>query len=124
LDESCGTLSKFQLHAQQFVFRNSRSNVVRGNTMTVSEESRKPEHSADEKASVTLPGTVEKIVRPADPDAPEKAQISVEGAADLYREIRIDNTLQDATGEEVGLKPGAEVDVTIEADKEAVRKKK
>ena len=92
--------------------------------MTLSEESRKPEHSSDEKASVTLPGTVEKIIRPVDPDAPEKAQIAVEGAEDLYREIRIDNTLQDATGEEVSLKSGAEVDVTIEADKEAVRKKK
>jgi hypothetical protein len=92
--------------------------------MTLSEESRKPEHSSDEKASVTLPGTVEKIIRSPDPDAPEKAQIVVEGAEDLYREIRIDNTLQDASGEEVSLKPGAEVDVTIHADNEAVEKKK
>ena len=78
----------------------------------------------DEKASVTLPGTVEKIIPTADPDAPEKAQIAVEGAEHLYREIRVDNTLKGATGEEVSLKLGSDVDVTIEADKEAVQKKK
>ena len=77
----------------------------------------------DEKASVTLSGTVEKIIPSPDPDASEKAQIAVEGAEDLYREIRVDNTLKDATGEEVSLKLGSEVDVTIEADKEAIQKK-
>ena len=89
--------------------------------------SRKDQDSAaekDEKASVTLPGTVEKIIPAAGPDAPEKAQIAVEGAEDLYREIRVDNTLKDATGEEVSLKLGSEVDITIEAEKEAVQKKK
>jgi len=88
---------------------------------------RKNEDSSDEKdekASVTLAGTVEKIIPSPDPDASEKAQIAVEGAEDLYREIRVDNTLKDATGEEVSLKLGSEVDVTIEADKEAVQKKK
>lgn len=33
-----------------------------------------------------------------------------------YREIRIENTLEDAQGKKVKLKEGAEVDVTIEAD--------
>ena len=47
---------------------------------------------------------------------PEKAQIEVEGGDELYREIRIDNTLEDADGNPVSLKKGAEVDVTIEAD--------
>lgn len=87
---------------------------------------RKNEDSSDEKdekASVTLSGTVEKIIPSPDPDVSEKAQIAVEGAEDLYREIRVDNTLKDATGEEVNLKLGSEVDVTIEADKEAVQKK-
>lgn len=46
----------------------------------------------------------------------EKAQISVQGADDLYREIRIENTMQDTNGQPVALKEGAEVDVTIEAD--------
>ncbi len=73
-------------------------------------------------ATVTLPGVVEKIVKSPHPSRPDKAQISVEGADELYREIRIDNTLQDVTGESVELKPGAEVDVTIEAPISATKK--
>jgi hypothetical protein len=68
-----------------------------------------------EMTSVTLPGTVEKIIKPADPNVPEKAKISVEGADDLYREIRIENTLKDEDGNPVRLKKGAEVQVTVEA---------
>ena len=75
------------------------------------------------KPKITLPGTVEKII-PANPIAPEKAQIEVEGADHLYREIRVDNTLEDEKGKKVGLKPGAHVDVKIEADKEATVPKK
>jgi hypothetical protein len=71
---------------------------------------------APEKPSVTLPGTVEKIIHPPVPDMPEKAQISVEGADDLYKEIRLENTLTDKNGKEVKLKEGAKVEVTLEAD--------
>jgi hypothetical protein len=39
------------------------------------------------KPSVTLPGTVEHIIKPSHPSEPEKAQIAIEGADDLYREI-------------------------------------
>ena len=46
-----------------------------------------------EKPSTTLPGRVEKIVKPPHPSMPEKAQISVDGADDLYREIRIENVV-------------------------------
>jgi len=70
-----------------------------------------------EKAAVTLSGTVEKIIKPISPAVPEKAQIAVHGAEDLYREIRVENTLQDDAGQPVKLKVGAEVAVTIEADK-------
>jgi hypothetical protein len=79
--------------------------------------------SEPEKPAVTLPGTVEKII-PANIVGPEKAQISVEGAEHLYREIRIENTLQDEKGKEVALKPGAHVEVTVEADKNATVPKK
>jgi len=72
-----------------------------------------------EKPSVTLPGKVEKIIPPLAPSEPEKAQILVEGADTLYREIRIENSLTDENGDEVRLKKGAEVDVTVEADKDA-----
>jgi|HubBroStandDraft_4_1064222.scaffolds.fasta_scaffold190691_1 hypothetical protein len=83
----------------------------------------KSENLDDEKPAITLPGVVEKIVRPITPSEPEKAQIAIKGADELYREIRVENTLKNAAGEEVRLKPGAQVDVTIEAPTEAVEKK-
>jgi predicted DNA-binding antitoxin AbrB/MazE fold protein len=76
-----------------------------------------------EKPSTTLPGTVEKIIKPVAPHEPEKAQIAVEGADDLYREIRIENTLTKENGEKVRLKPGAEVEVTVEAPIDATTPK-
>ena len=69
-----------------------------------------------ENPSATLPAIVEKIIK--FPGAPEKAQVAVEGADHLYREIRIENTLIDENGRKVGLKPGAEVQVTVEAEPE------
>jgi hypothetical protein len=80
--------------------------------------------SPTEKATVTLPGTVEKIIPSLDPEEPEKAQIAVEGAEELYREIRIENTLQDEAGNVVSLRKGAEVEVTIAAESEATTPKK
>jgi hypothetical protein len=68
------------------------------------------------KPSTTLPATVEKIIKPPSPGMPEKAQIAVEGGDHLYRELRIENTLTDENGDKVRLKPGAEVEVTIEAE--------
>ena len=78
----------------------------------------------EEKPTVTLPGTVQKIVSSVDPREPELAEIHIDGAADLYKEIRVENTLTNETGEEVKLKPGAHVDVTIEADAAATVPKK
>ena len=83
----------------------------------------KPEESA-EKPSVTLPGTVEKVIPGAVPAQPDKAQISVEGAEPLYKEIRVENALHDDNGNPVQLKPGAKVEVTIEADKSQTIPKK
>jgi hypothetical protein len=73
-----------------------------------------------EKPSATLPGTVEKIIKSPHPSEPEKAQIAVEGADELYKEIRIANNLTDEHGDEVRLKQGAKVEVTVEAGPEAV----
>ena len=76
-----------------------------------------PENSGEaEKPTVTLPGTVQKIITSPHPEIPEKAEIALDGADDLYKEIRIENTLTDEKGNEVKLKPGAEVEVTVEAD--------
>jgi len=71
----------------------------------------------EQKATTTLPGKVERVIQ-SHPHSgePEKAQIAVEGADHLYREIRVPNTLVDGEGKKVKLKQGAEVEVTIEAD--------
>jgi hypothetical protein len=69
-----------------------------------------------EKPTVTLPGTVQKIIPSPDPRIPEKAEIAIEGADDLYKEIRVENKLTDEKGNEVQLKQDAAVDVTVEAD--------
>jgi hypothetical protein len=74
------------------------------------------EESPTEKPSVTLPGTVEQVIPSPYPGMPEKAQIAIEGAEDLYQQIRIDNTLTDKRGDKVGLKKGADVEVTVEAE--------
>ena len=79
--------------------------------------------STPEKPSTTLPGTVQKIVKSPYPSEPEKAEIAIEGADDLYKEIRIENTLKDENGNEVRLKQGAEVEVTVEAEPEATTPK-
>ena len=76
-----------------------------------------------EMTSVTFAGTVDKIIVSPQPNEPEKAQISIEGADDLYKEIRIENSLTNENGKEVSLKKGAEVEVTVEADKDATTPK-
>jgi len=70
-------------------------------------------------ATITLAGTVDKIFPAIGELQPEKAQIAVEGAEPLYREIRIDNSLQDGAGNAVSPEVGAEVEVTIEAKPKA-----
>jgi hypothetical protein len=77
----------------------------------------------NEKPSVTLSGTVEKIIPSPHPSLPEKAQIAVEEADHMYRELRIENSLEDENGNRVSLKPGAEVDVTIEANSDGTAPK-
>lgn len=69
-----------------------------------------------------LRGTVEKVIPRSCPKENEKVQIGVHEADELYREIRVDNTLTDDEGEAVQLKPGAEVDIILEADSTAIVK--
>lgn len=70
-----------------------------------------------------LPATVEKVIKPVVPNEPEKAQIGIDDADPLYREIRIENVVTDESGEKASLKPGAKVDVVVEADSSATMKK-
>jgi len=62
-----------------------------------------------------MPAVVEKIIKSPFGE-PDKTQIAVDSADHLYREIRIENTLTDENGSKVELKPGAEVEITVEAN--------
>lgn len=69
------------------------------------------------RASTKLPGTVEKVIKPHPSSGePEKAQIAVEGADHLYRELRVPNKLRDEEGRPVKLKEGTEVEIKIESE--------
>jgi len=69
-----------------------------------------------EQPSTTMPGTVDKIIPSSRPSQPEKAQIAVDGADHRYRDLRIENTLTDEHGDDVKLKKGAHIDVTVKAE--------
>jgi hypothetical protein len=72
-----------------------------------------------EQPSVTMPGTVDKIISPSRATQPEKAQIAVDGADHRHRDLRIENTLTDEHGDDVKLKKGAHVEVTVKAESKA-----
>jgi hypothetical protein len=71
------------------------------------------------KPRTTKRGRVKKIIKSPDPSVPEKAEVEIHGADDLYKEIRIENELEDERGKKVKLKEDAPVDITVEADKNA-----
>jgi hypothetical protein len=72
-----------------------------------------------EPPRVTMPGTVDKIIPSPRPNRPEKAQIAVRGADHRNQDLRIDNTLTDEHGDDVKLKKGAHVEVTVTAEPKA-----
>jgi hypothetical protein len=69
-----------------------------------------------EQPSVTMPGTVDKIIPSLRPNQPGKAHIAVDGADRRYRNLRIENTLIDENGDDRRLEKGARVEVTVTAD--------
>jgi hypothetical protein len=78
-----------------------------------------------EKPSTTMAGTVDKIIPSPRSRQPEKAQIAVEGAARQHRSLRIENSLTDQHGDEMKLKKGAHVELTVAAEaKTATTKRK
>jgi hypothetical protein len=56
-----------------------------------------------EKPSVTLPGTVNKIIPSVFAKDADTVQIGLETPHDLYREVRIENTLTNESGGKVYL---------------------
>jgi hypothetical protein len=75
-----------------------------------------------EHPSTTMPGTVNKIIPSPHPSKPEKAQITLAGGERRHRELRIENTLTDENGDNVNLKKGAHVEVTITAEPKGVNR--
>ncbi len=65
-----------------------------------------------------LHGTVEKIIKPIVPSQPEKAQIGIDEADELYREIRVENVVTDQNGHKDKLAAGTKVDVIVEVPSE------
>jgi hypothetical protein len=68
-----------------------------------------------EQPSTVISGIVDRLIPSSRPSQPEKAQIAVEGADLGYQDLRIENSLLDEHGEEVSLKKGAHVEITITA---------
>ncbi|HEV8075190.1 MAG TPA: hypothetical protein VGP66_05050 [Candidatus Acidoferrum sp.] len=68
-----------------------------------------------EEPSASMPGTVGKIIPSPRPSKSEKAQIAVEAPDYRYRDLRIENALVDEHGNDVKLKKGARVEITVAA---------
>jgi hypothetical protein len=69
-----------------------------------------------EQPSTTMTGTVDKIIPSRRPSQPGKAQIAVDRTDHRHRDLRIENTLTDEHGDDVKLKKGAHVQVTVTAE--------
>jgi len=69
-----------------------------------------------EQPRTIVPGIVEKIIPSPRPSQPEKAQITVDEADRGYSDLRIENTLTDENGDDVRLKKGAHIEVTVTAE--------
>jgi len=61
-------------------------------------------------------GTVKKIILSSRPNQPEKAEIAVDGTDRPHRNLRFENTLTDEHGDDVRLKNGDHVQVTVIAE--------
>jgi hypothetical protein len=75
-----------------------------------------------EQPKTVIPGTVDKLIPSPRLNQPEEAQISIEGANPGYRDLRIENSLTDEHGDEVKLKKGAYVEVTVAATPDVVKR--
>jgi hypothetical protein len=68
-----------------------------------------------EQPSTSMPGTVEKIIPASGPNQSEKAQIAVDVPDQQHRKLRIENDLTDEHGDDVKLKKGGRVEITVAA---------
>jgi hypothetical protein len=87
----------------------------------MSKSARKMERILDttripEYPSTSMPGTVDKLIPSRRSSGLETAQIAVDRADQRYRKLRIENSLTDEHGDEVKLKKGAHVEVTVTSE--------
>jgi hypothetical protein len=75
-----------------------------------------------ERPKTVMPGTVDRLIPSMCPSQPEKAQISIKGADHGYRDLRFENSLIDEHGDEVKLKKGAHVEITVAAKPNIVKR--
>ena len=75
-----------------------------------------------ERPSTIMSGLVVQIIPPPSPSEHEKAQISLPEADRQYRNLRIENSLTDEHGDDVKLKKGAQVEVTVTAEPKTVNR--
>jgi len=71
-----------------------------------------------EPPSTSVPGTVDRIFPSPGLSQPERAQIGMDLPDKGFRDIRIENSLTDEFGDDVRLKKGAKVEVTVTRSKE------
>jgi hypothetical protein len=73
-----------------------------------------------ERPALIMDGTVLKVVRSRRADKPDSAQIALNVVEKQHRDLRIENSLTDEHGDDVKLKKGAPVEVTVTARDEDV----
>lgn len=66
-----------------------------------------------EDFAATFMGTVDQIIRNGNKDEVAKVQIIIDGADNLYREVRVPNMFRNMSGSATTLEEGDVVDVVI-----------
>jgi len=66
------------------------------------------------RAEKRLEAVAKQVMKPVFPNQPERLEIFIPDAEDLFREIRIENTFFDGHGNPLALKEGAILDLTLE----------
>jgi hypothetical protein len=77
-------------------------------------------HRTSAPAALLMDGTVLKIIRSQRADKPGSAQIVLNVTDKRHRDLRIENSLTDEHGDDVKLKKGSPVEVTVTAKDESV----
>ena len=68
-------------------------------------------------------GSVKKVIKSPIPSEPEKAEIEIHEAEELYREIRIENVVTNEEGKKDKLKEGEDVDLIVETESKENKQK-